>query len=294
MTNKPMLSVERDSIALEALKVARQFIANGIELGHIRMPEPETPDPAHDTLPMIDRAIVELRALLNKPDGKNWEYFHNAMESERDYWKALAQKQAAQHQGDTNPITGDMYRLMEAYRIGEFSAESGSETVEALSVAAFDSVESQGHDADSYMAGYCAALYEQGKPFIGLALKPKHQVEPVKWERMSIMEGGKWWPCDDKEEADAAVLCGWKVRALYAEQPAPVAEVMPFAEKVISKLQRFEACVSDGQDVDIDRHWFDVLTHLGLLRRVQRSPAYWEITQQGEDALKTTHCNSPQ
>lgn len=203
-------------------------------------------------------------------------------------------KQAAQHQGDTNPITGDMYRLMEAYRIGEFSAESGSETVEALSVAAFDSVESQGHDADSYMAGYCAALYEQGKPFIGLALKPKHQVEPVKWERMSIMEGGKWWPCDDKEEADAAVLCGWKVRALYAEQPAPVAEVMPFAEKVIAKLQRFEACVSDGQDVDIDRHWFDVLTHLGLLRRVQRSPAYWEITQQGEDALKTTHCNSPQ
>lgn len=203
-------------------------------------------------------------------------------------------KQAAQHQGDTNPITGDMYRLMEAYRIGEFSAESGSETVEALSVAAFDSVESQGHDADSYMAGYCAALYEQGKPFIGLALKPKHQAEPVKWERMSIMEGGKWWPCDDKEEADAAVLCGWKVRALYAEQPAPVAEVMPFAEKVIAKLQRFEACVSDGQDVDIDRHWFDVLTHLGLLRRVQRSPAYWEITQQGEDALKTTHCNSPQ
>ena len=63
MTNKPMLSVERDSIALEALKVARQFIANGIELGYIRMPEPETPDSAHGTLPMIDRAIVELRAL---------------------------------------------------------------------------------------------------------------------------------------------------------------------------------------------------------------------------------------
>ena len=66
MTNKPMLSVERDSIALEALKVARQFIANGIELGYIRMPEPETPDSAHGTLPMIDRAIVELRALLDE------------------------------------------------------------------------------------------------------------------------------------------------------------------------------------------------------------------------------------
>ena len=70
MTNKPMLSVERDSIALDALKVARQFIANGIEMGFISMPEPETPDPAHDTLPMIDRAIKELRALLDKPEPK--------------------------------------------------------------------------------------------------------------------------------------------------------------------------------------------------------------------------------
>lgn len=62
MTNKTMFSVERDSIAIDALKAARQFIANGIELGFISMPEPETPDPAHDTLPMIDRAIAELKA----------------------------------------------------------------------------------------------------------------------------------------------------------------------------------------------------------------------------------------
>ena len=61
MTNKPMLSVERDSIALDALAAARQFIANGIEIGFISMPEPETPDSAHDTLPMIDRAIAELK-----------------------------------------------------------------------------------------------------------------------------------------------------------------------------------------------------------------------------------------
>ena len=81
---------------------------------------------------------------------------------------------------------------------------------------------------------------------------------------------------------------------LYAEQPAPVAVVLPFAEKVIAKLQRFEACVSDGQDVDIDRHWFDVLTHLGLLRRVQRSPAYWEMTQQGQDVLEAARLNTPQ
>lgn len=81
---------------------------------------------------------------------------------------------------------------------------------------------------------------------------------------------------------------------LFAEQPAPVAVALPFAEKVIAKLQRFEACASDGQGADIGRHWFNLLTHLGLLNRVQRSPAMWQITEQGEDALKATRLNSPQ
>ena len=90
---------------------------------------------------------------------------------------------------------------------------------------------------------------------------------------------------------------GWHAACMQnrsAEQPASVAMALPFAEKVIAKLQRFEACASDGQDVDIGRHWFDLLTQLELLRRVQRSPAYWEMTQQGEDALKATRLNSPQ
>lgn len=61
---------------------------------------------------------------------------------------------------------------------------------------------------------------------------------------------------------------------------------MPFAEKVIRKLQRFGECASDNQGADIGRHWFDLLTQLGLLNRVQRSPALWEMTQQGEDVLE--------
>lgn len=67
--------------------------------------------------------------------------------------------------------------------------------------------------------------------------------------------------------------------------PAPVAVSHPFADKVIRKLQRFHECMDDGQGADIGRHWFDLLTQLGLLNRVQRSPALWEITQQGEDCL---------
>jgi hypothetical protein len=41
----------------EALEAARMFIVNGVELGYIRMPDKDTPDPAHDTLPMIEQAL---------------------------------------------------------------------------------------------------------------------------------------------------------------------------------------------------------------------------------------------
>ncbi|HFT8343251.1 TPA: hypothetical protein ACGSFW_006584, partial [Pseudomonas aeruginosa] len=56
---------------------------------------------------------------------------------------------------------------------------------------------------------------------------------------------------------------------------------------MLAKLRRFYDCASDFESggVDIGRHWFDLLTQLGLLNRVQRSPALWEISQQGEDLL---------
>ena len=44
---------------LAALEDARQFIVNGVELGYIRMPDPETPDSAHQTLPNIEAAIAK-------------------------------------------------------------------------------------------------------------------------------------------------------------------------------------------------------------------------------------------
>lgn len=46
---------------LEALEHARIFIRNGIDLGCIRMPDADTPDPAHETLPMIEAAIAAAR-----------------------------------------------------------------------------------------------------------------------------------------------------------------------------------------------------------------------------------------
>lgn len=52
---------QRDAL-LHALKLAREFIANGIELGYIRMPDLTTPDPAHETLPLIEAIIAKVEA----------------------------------------------------------------------------------------------------------------------------------------------------------------------------------------------------------------------------------------
>jgi hypothetical protein len=55
---------ERDAARAEAarlraaLKRAEQFIVNGTELGFIRMPNPDTPDTAHETLPAIRAALA--------------------------------------------------------------------------------------------------------------------------------------------------------------------------------------------------------------------------------------------
>lgn len=42
-----------------AAKHAVQFISNGVELGYIKMPDQDTPDPAHNTLLMLKVAIAQ-------------------------------------------------------------------------------------------------------------------------------------------------------------------------------------------------------------------------------------------
>lgn len=85
------------------------------------------------------------------------------------------------------------------------------------------------------------------------------------------------------DQAPTQAAQGLAGAALAQSSPA----LPPFAEKVLAKLRRFYDCASDFESggVDIGRHWLDLLTQLGLLNRVQRSPALWEISQQGEDLL---------
>lgn len=49
-------------LTLRALRAAQSFIRNGRELGFIRMPDADVPDPAHETPKLIDAAIDALAA----------------------------------------------------------------------------------------------------------------------------------------------------------------------------------------------------------------------------------------
>ncbi len=62
----------------KALAAAEQFIVNGVELGYIRMPAPQTPDSAHDTLPMIRRAQTALESLQRENEEMKSELAHEA------------------------------------------------------------------------------------------------------------------------------------------------------------------------------------------------------------------------
>lgn len=54
---------------LAALESAQRFIRNGIEFGYIRMPDADTPDPAHRTPSLIDAAIRSLKTQADKDGG---------------------------------------------------------------------------------------------------------------------------------------------------------------------------------------------------------------------------------
>lgn len=47
---------------VKALKVAQQFISNGIEFGYICMPDTDTPDAAHKTPELIESALAKAQS----------------------------------------------------------------------------------------------------------------------------------------------------------------------------------------------------------------------------------------
>lgn len=90
-----------------------------------------------------------------------------------------------------------------------------------------------------------------------------------------------------KLELQRAEESGYAKGLADASAPIDRDELPEFARTVIAKLVRFRDCAEDGQGVDIGRNWFDTLVQLGLLHRVQRSPAMWEITCEGDALLES-------
>jgi len=84
-----------------------------------------------------------------------------------------------------------------------------------------------------------------------------------------------------REDEDA-----WLIKPFAALTPAPVG-VPSFVQIIMDKLRRFEEVADDVETggVDIGRGWLDLLTTLGLLDRVQRSPALWRMTDAAAAAL---------
>ncbi len=76
------------------------------------------------------------------------------------------------------------------------------------------------------------------------------------------------------------------------QQEAPMSN-LPFVEQILADLRRFQECVEDNNDVNLERSRFDLLVELGLLKRVQRSPARWMMTQAGEDAIAQPAAGEP-
>lgn len=145
------------------------------------------------------------------------------------------------------------------------------------------------YDAWTNSHGAVAAVMPDGRH---LGLRPG-EFEVYTWHDLSSAPA-----VSATEELDAVLHWRGKHAQAIRERDAlqvrlnAATQMHPFAEKVIRKLERFQECADDGQGADIGRHWFDLLIQLGLLNRVQRSPALWEMTQQGEDALELSRKNA--
>lgn len=184
MTNKQTIDgVPR--AALEALKSAKLFISNGIDLGFIRMPDAETPDPAHDTLPMMDKAIEELRALLDKsaPCAES-QVEPAAWERDMDYRpEELGSPETEPSAQLQDTFNGDNKKLVGC-------------------IKALLSMDADGVLVPHGIGGHARKLLESSAARIA----PQQQGEPVAWASPESLGGIRWRPQALDGLADGAPL----------------------------------------------------------------------------------------
>ncbi|KAF1009537.1 MAG: hypothetical protein GAK28_00175 [Luteibacter sp.] len=124
----------------------------------------------------------------------------------------------------------------------------------------------------------------------------------VRKDTQGLDDSGRLTPCKPKNYASLNELRNWfdwraahvtEAFMVYAPEFAAWRDAIDYYSRVphaladvVSAVRRFDECAEDGEDVDIGRDWFDALTTIGLLRRVQRSPARWEMTDAGRSLLE--------
>ncbi|HEJ4837989.1 TPA: hypothetical protein SL605_000776 [Pseudomonas aeruginosa] len=230
-----------------------------------------------------------------------------SVEDERIAWRAWQARAAL---AQPSPVRSSL--LINGYQLRaalDFIAPDG--TAEQLESEAC--IEWRQQDADFLEAGlyaFCAEYPEEGgvlldeEPTNSQPSPAQELAERGTQHRFSTTEqtcrhdfAGVWWNDNGETKTGKECReCGFFIadiaEAPELERPEPVVRAYgvlpPFAEKVLAKLRRFYDCAEDFESggVDIGRHWLDLLTQLGLLNRVQRSPALWEISQHGEDLLE--------
>lgn len=135
-------------------------------------------------------------------------------------------------------------------------------------------------------SGYLSRMRDQSLP--GERKAMTNNAERDGFEKWAYSEGFRDFDIDPlkldsrykKHQIDDMWRAWQAARAQVSGVPAPL-------EKIVTALRRFDECAEDGDadGCDIGRDWFDALTFLGLLNRVQRSPALWEMTEAGEELL---------
>jgi len=112
------------------------------------------------------------------------------------------------------------------------------------------------------------------------------QAEPMFWVRLRS-DGGYEGPIHNAVIEDVRRMSGAWHPLYLGSEPVQAGELPDGMALVVEKLQRFQECSEDSGSggCDIGRDWFDALTTIGLLRRVQRSPGLWEMTSSGSAVL---------
>lgn len=217
--------------ALAALKAARQFITNGVELGFIRMPDSDTPDPAHDTLPMIEGAIAELEAKASTQRDSvllSGTEMVSVPRSDIDLLVSCQQGTYVAPEGESCLATG-LKVFQASARLETVLAESDTEC--AVVPVSMESLQVQIVAAEANNQNFLTDIRDELCGILGTTGPAK-----LEWLRQVI------------EKIDKAVESGPPEQA---PSEAPSEQAHTYADEPLSRIKAMGALVQDARGINI-------------------------------------------